>query len=331
MFALVLCLLVLASGDQAQAAAGVSRAQAHPSPALPPQGIYEGCAPAAGAACVERLARIWSAGFRYVLNYSAWYGSPAQVQAYADAAAALGLQLIWPLNHPAWRGLGGLGATYSTFAGAGGAPAGALGAAAASPVPGHAGAPTPTDAELLARAVSFVAGHPATWGFYIGDELPAAEAGRVLALSATVRALAPEERQLYVSRPGSGRLEPFARIADFAGADTYPIGSADPPVARTARSARAAASIAGARTAMVLQAFSWSQYAPGARPALYPTAADLRAMRDAAIRHAHPSLILWYSYQDILRSDEPRRRWRDLVRAAFAPGPPTDAAHRSEQ
>jgi hypothetical protein len=316
LFALVLCLLVLASGGQAQAA-GVSRAQAHPSPALPPQGIYEGCAPAAGIACVERLARIRAAGFQLVLNYSAWYGSPAEVHAYADAAAALGLQLIWPLNHPAWRGLAGLGSTYSTFAGIG-ARAGARGSPAASPAPGHAGAPTPTDAELLGSAVAFAAAHPASWGFYIGDELPPAEAGRVRALSATVRALAPEEPQLYVARPGAGRLEPFARIADFAGADSYPIGSSDPPVRQAARSARAAAMAAGARTAMVLQAFAWSQYKPGLHPT-HPTVDDLRAMRDAAIRHAGPAMILWYSYQDILRSDDPARRWRDLVEAAFRP------------
>jgi len=40
-------------------------------------------------------------------------------------------------------------------------------------------------------------------------------------------------------------------------------------------------------------------------------------MRDAAIEDAHPALILWYSYQDILRADNPTRRWRNLVGAAF--------------
>lgn len=303
---MLLCLLTLvAASGSAGAAARVSGAEARPS--LPPQGIYEGCSPAAGASCAERLARIGAAGFSHVLNYSAWYGSPAQVRAYADAAAALGLQLIWPLNHPAWRGLGRLDATYSSLTGARPAPRGAAPAGAA---------------ELTAEAIELVAGHPATWGFYIGDELPVAEAGRVRALSATVRRLAPNRPQLYVSRPGTGRLQPFAQIADVAGADPYPIGSGDPPVHQAARSARAATAATGARTAMVLQAFSWSQYAPGARPVRYPTAGDLRAMRNAAVRHAHPSLILWYSYQDILRSDHPQRRWRDLVRAALRPIPP---------
>lgn len=277
------------------------------APRFPAQGLYEGCAPGSAAnACIERLATIRAAGFRYVLNYSAWYGSAADVRRYADAAAALDLRLIWPLNHPAWRGLRSLTATYST-----------LGSSFAPPGLG-AQRPRFDDTELAASAIELVAHHPATWGFYIGDELPAAEAGRVRRLSATVRQLAPGKPQLYIARPGVGRLQPFARYADIAGADVYPVGSGDPPVRRAARSASVVTAAAGARTAMALQAFSWSQYAPDNHPPLYPTSDSLRAMRDAAIRHAHPAMILWYSYQDILRSDDPQRRWRDLVRGAFS-------------
>ena len=42
-------------------------------------------------------------------------------------------------------------------------------------------------------------------------------------------------------------------------------------------------------------------------------------MRDLSIHHAKPSLILWYSYYDIMRSDDPERHWADLVAGAFAP------------
>ena len=278
---------------------------ATPVPAVPPQGLYEGCAPGTEIdVCINRLTAIRRAGFRYVLNYSAWYGSPDDVLRYADAAAALDLELIWPLNNPAWRGLVDLAATYPALASG-------LGSGAAPPTP-------PDDALLAARAIGVVAYHPATWGFYVGDELPASEAERVRALSATVRRVAPSVPLLYIARPGVRRLAPFARFADVVGSDPYPIGSGDPAVGSAARSAHAAASTAGARTAMVLQAFSWSQYRH-APAAAYPNARTLRAMRDAAIRHAHPTMILWYSYQDILRSDHPRRRWRALAQAAFAP------------
>jgi len=308
--ALLACLLVLAmASGTAAPAATISEAEARP--VLPPQGLYEGCSPGAGGdACVQRLETIAAAGFRYVLNYSAWYGSPAAVLRYADTAAALGLQLIWPLNHPAWRGMASLAATYPSLL-----------APRARRVPGSRRRSTRTrrTGSPLDVAIGLVASHPATWGFYIGDELPRREANRVQALSAAVRRLAPSRPQLYVARPGAARLAPFAGFADVAGADVYPLGSGDPPVQRAARSARSVTAAAGVRTAMVLQAFSWSQYRPTALGPRHPSAARLRAMRDAAIHHANPTLILWYSYQDILRSEDPRRRWRDLIRAAFSP------------
>jgi hypothetical protein len=275
--------------------------------ALPPQGMYEGCAPRAGEACIERLRAIRAAGFRYVLNYSAWYGSEGDVLSYADAAGALGLQLIWPLNHPAWRGRADLGATYPDLA-----------ASLAGGGPGE-------NRDVVTFAISLVASHPGTWGFYIGDELSPAEAGSVATLSAAVRALAPGSPQLYVSRPGAALLAPFAPLADVAGIDAYPIGSGDPPIRQAARTAKAVAVAAGAAPAMTLQAFSWSQYRPAAGPDRYPTAGELRTMRDAAIQHAEPSMILWYSYQDVLRSDRPWQRWRELTWAAFGQ-PPTPFA-----
>jgi hypothetical protein len=42
-------------------------------------------------------------------------------------------------------------------------------------------------------------------------------------------------------------------------------------------------------------------------------------MRDIAIRSAHPSLILWYSYFDVRRAVDADARWRDLVWAAHGP------------
>lgn len=288
-----ICLVLLVAPGGAAAGSG------GPGPALPPQGLYEGCAPGApGPACEARLAEIGAAGFRLVLNYSAWYGSPAEVLAYADRAHALGVRLIWPLNHPAWRGLAGFAATYRRLA--------------------DRGDPS-SRVDSAAGAIALVAAHPATWGFYIGDELPRWEAERTAALSALARAVAPDKPQLYVARPGARRLAPFAHLADVAGASVYPLGSGDPAVGSAARSVSAALGAGDTRTAMVLQAFAWSHYRPTPAPARYPTATRLRAMRDAAIRNADPAMILWYSYQDIVRSDDPERRWGALSRAAFAP------------
>jgi hypothetical protein len=299
-FVVGLCLVASSSAAAPSVGPGIAAAGRGDGAALaiPPQGVYEGCAPEALDVCVGHLANIRAGGFRYVLNYSSWYGSPVEILHYADAAAALGLQLIWPLNHPAWRDLDSLAATYERL---------------------DEGRTYLSNPDFTALAIDAVANHPATWGFYIGDELPPREADRVGALSALVRSLAPDKPQLYVARPGAARLEPFAPFADFAGIDTYPVGSGDPLVASAASSARTIASQAGAQTAIVLQAFSWSQYQPETRPLRYPGGRSLRTMRDDAIRHGDPALILWYSYQDVLRSDRPQRRWCELSLAAFSP------------
>jgi hypothetical protein len=115
-------------------------------------------------------------------------------------------------------------------------------------------------------------------------------------------------------------LGPYAAAAGVLGADSYPVGTGQ-PVSRVARIGRVVRSVASAthrRAAMVLQAFDWSSYpdalkAPAAR---WPTRIEMRRMRDLAISTAHPSLILWYSYFDVLRSPDAPKHWRDLVWAA---------------
>jgi hypothetical protein len=42
----------------------------------------------------------------------------------------------------------------------------------------------------------------------------------------------------------------------------------------------------------------------------------MRQMYNLVLRNAHPRLILWYSYFDIARSDNPATHWTDLVQAA---------------
>src|SRR4051812_28243097 len=76
---------------------------ASPAAALPAQGVYEQCAPARRA-CRAHLNDIAAAGFKLVLNYRTWDARPAQLRAYARKARRLGLELVFPLNHPVWRG-----------------------------------------------------------------------------------------------------------------------------------------------------------------------------------------------------------------------------------
>lgn len=261
-----------------------------------PQGIYEGCPPGADLGrCTTRLKRIAAPGFRYVLNYSSWYGSSDDVLAYADGAEAAGVQLIWPLNHEAWLGEGELTETYEQLA---------------------RDCACDKRREFIKFAVRLVAEHPATWGFYVGDEVPPSDAREVESLSDRVRRSAPDSPQLYIARPRRAKLKPFRSFVEVAGADSYPIGSTDPPVADTAAVVSALTKSAGIESAIVLQAFSWSDYG-SPKPPRYPNERKMRAMKKAAISAGDPDLILWYSYQDVRRAPDPGRRWRALKRAAF--------------
>ena len=117
--------------------------------ALPPQGVYEQCAPATQD-CGARLQAIADAGFQYVLNYTAWYGSAEQVRQYADEAQAAGIKVIWPLNDHAWRDGTDLRSYYRYLG---------------------PDCPCSTNAQFKQWALGLVKDHPATWGFYVGDEL----------------------------------------------------------------------------------------------------------------------------------------------------------------
>jgi hypothetical protein len=160
----------------------------------------------------------------------------------------------------------------------------------------------------------------------VGDELNPSEASAVAALAAEVRSLDPGHPLLYVGMASSNLsrdLQPFESIANVVGADIYPIGTGGTtqsvgPVANTVQQLSHAG---GTLSAMVLQAFSWSEYpsTPSFSPR-WPTEAEMQSMRDQALA-ANPSMILWYSIHDVLRSDDPAGHWRDLVQAAFAPAP----------
>ena len=143
--------------------------------------------------------------------------------------------------------------------------------------------------------------------------------------------LAPDRPTLYVAMPRDDlteQLAPFAPLADLAGTDYYPVG-APGSLSETEEVARTTRNLAvkhGSGPVMVLQSFSWSQY--GARAdAPFPTRRQMRRMRDAAIRHGSPSMLLWYSFNDVFRYRHPRAHWRDLRRAAFSPYSPKAEPH----
>jgi hypothetical protein len=161
----------------------------------------------------------------------------------------------------------------------------------------------------LVRATS---SHPATWGYYVGDEVDPAERGQVADLSGAVRALT-DRPLLYVSRPNPSKLRPFKGLADYIGPDTYPVGPIDPPVCQTAHWG---SKIVKRNFTMVLQAYSWSIDYPNLNPE-WPSAGQMRQMRNQATRCGQPKLLLWFCFHCITDYNrDPDPYWRDLAWAA---------------
>jgi hypothetical protein len=284
--------------------------------ALPPQGLYEECAPSNQQQCAGELAQMGTAGFRLALNYSAWDGSAADIQTYASEAQTDGVKLIWPLNDSAWRDGSSLAATYPTLA-------------------GNCGCAS--NDGFLQYAIGLVRSLPATWGYYIGDEVDPSHASQVAALATKLRALDPTHPLLYIgqSYPDTAtNLGPFLLSADVVGADIYPIGAGGSPslVSDVANTVQQLDAKAHRQSAIALQAFDWTQY-PGQLQLVnprWPTEIEMRNMRDRAAI-TNPSMILWYSIYDILRSDNPAKHWHDLRTAAFGRGgarPPSNQQRR---
>jgi hypothetical protein len=285
---------------------------ASPAAGLPPQGVYEGCSPGTTEAhvqqCIERLRKIRAAGFVIVLNYSALYGSPEEVHAYAAAAGRLGIRLIWPIHHRDLYSKPDVSQTFIAMASA-------------------CGCSSPHD--LIPFMVRQVKDEPATFMYYVGDETPLEMHPGMAANSRLIQQTDPAHERFFVmddygsGAPWGTRLRPFADDADVIAHDTYPLGIPGRDVTDVGNSMNAVQQIAdahGRQAAMVLQAFSWGpDY--GAQPERWPTLGEYRAMRDLALLNGRPRFILWWAAYVIFRSNDPERRWSDLVAAAMAPAP----------
>lgn len=307
---LTLGMIVFAATDTGSAhAAKAIKAAVIP---LPAQGVYDQCAPATQMdVCREHLQRLSAAGFKVILNYTTWSATPQELGAYADAAAAAGVKVLWPLNAAAWRDGSSQPAAYKRLA---------------------SGCTCGDD--VLTWLLGFLKDHPATYGWYVADELGRDQQAAVQSLAAKVRSLDPHHPLVIVQNGMHGVLggdiTPFLSSSDIAGADVYPAGTGQGAdyVGSSMAAAQQQTAAAGKRFVAVLQSFSWGAY-PSQSPTQtprWPTAAEMQAYRDATLRQSSPSLILWYSLNDIERSDDPGRRWSDLVAAAMAPPPTIETA-----
>jgi hypothetical protein len=51
----------------------------------------------------------------------------------------------------------------------------------------------------------------------------------------------------------------------------------------------------------------------------FPSRSEMQQMRDMAIGSGDPQMLLWYAFNDVMRSSHPAANWLALKDAAFAP------------
>ena len=264
-------------------------------------GLYESCSPKNAAMCLSHLNDMAAAGFKLVINYDELYGDASFQKAYLDRAQSVGMKVIVALSNPAF---------YD-------------GTDVTSQFPALAQTCDCTDNHGFIRyVVNVVKNHPAVWGYYIGDEVDPSDHGAMKsALADVVHQLDPTHPRLFIDNAGESTSvwhgnSPFFDTAEVIGTDFYPLRgeTSDYPTidqaGAVASGIQAYADVHKEGSAIVLQAFSYSEYdTPGAP---YPTAKQMQSMLSQTLAHSHPRIILWYSYYDTMASDNPTQHWDDL-------------------
>ena len=333
----------------ALAAVGASGASAA---SMPAEGVFESCPlDSAMSTCVQRLAVMHQGGVNVVV-ISAGGVSLNSLAEYAAAAQSLGMSIMWETSNPGWWQEPSDSTYMSGF------------------YPGFASAcGCNQDAQLLAYTIRWLGSLPATYGYYAADDsaLAPGDGGAIASYVSEIKQADPSHPVMLGSADQS-QTDTYERSADMIGVDIYPVTTSSlipvsanqemwDSVAQTAVDTQRSADQAGNQSAFILQAFTWGDNiddgqaigvcTPSDTPAscyaklLYPTGGDQLQLRNEVIEHAHPKLILWWSFQgtygqagDDTYSIYPTgavasSRWAGLSAALQAPPPSTGSTHKT--
>lgn len=290
---------------------------------LPPQGLYDSCLPDE-AECRSSLAEMSAKGFKVILNDGLRYVESAKsLKDYADYAGKLGMKVILPVKYsPKWDADDSyLVKKFSSLASEG---------------------QCKNNKEFLTYYISILKDHPALWGYYMADEVHSENYSELKKYADLVKQIDPDKPRLIVEQGSNDPMEIFFTFPSFMrdttdvlAIDYYPYGLIEQfnTLTRfTGASARTAQNWSNKlklRNAIVLQAFALPQYYDLTDPqcipyplcAPFPNYEQMKAQRDQAILNSKPEIILWFSYPDIEKSDNPAQHWKDLTEAAFSPLP----------
>jgi hypothetical protein len=245
---------------------------------------------------------IHSGGFQVVV-IDANDGSPSSISTYAAAAQTIGMKVMWEISAPDWW----------------------QGTTASGDFPQFASACGCSDkSSLLAYMINFLGALPATYGYYAADDtmLSAGDEASVSRYVSQIKALDPAHK-VILSSADESQTSQYASIGDMNAAEIYPItASSLMPVSRNqdmwgavaqeASDDQRTATKHGKSSAFILQAFSWGDNMSDGEAIgectpsmtqqqcwdalIYPTPADELQLRNEVLKHANPSLILWWSF-----------------------------------
>jgi hypothetical protein len=181
------------------------------------------------------------------------------------------------------------------------------------------------NAGFMRYFINLVRNLPATWGYYVGDEVSLQDHDKMKAYSDFIKQLDPYHPRLAISGENStslgANMKPFIDTTDVIGSAVYPISASEPiaTVGKVAHSLQSTADANDKQMVMVLQSFSASQYgacSPSPGCARFPSQNEMRQMLALTMKNSQPRFILWYSYFNVLASDNPSAYWKSLVQAA---------------
>jgi hypothetical protein len=293
--------------------------------------------------CVQRLQVMHQGGMQVVV-ISASSGSLDSLASYAAAAQSLGMSVMWELSDPNWW----QDPSSSTSA-AGDFPAFAAGCGCTQNGP------------LLAYTIHWLGQLPGTYGYYAADDsmLSPGDQGGVAQYVAQIKQEDPAHT-VMIGAADESQAGTYQRIADVIGTEIYPV-TTDPlmpasanqdtwdSIAQWASDTQHSADAAGKQSAFILQAFTWGdnlsdgQTIGGCTASdtqsscysklRYPSGSEQLQLRNEVLLHAHPKLILWWSfpgtygqagtdtYSIYPTGAEASSRWSGLSAAVQAPYP----------
>jgi hypothetical protein len=328
---------VASASTQHAAKTAYAAKKAHISGTLPAEGIFDGCEISTElTTCEQDLLNMHQAGLQVAVISFQW-ASLADLSSYANYAQSIGMSVMWAINDPGFWG----GAW--------------AGSSAAADYAGFSTACSCTDAtQVLDYIIQWLGALPATYGYYAADNevIFPGERGSLTQYVSEIKALDPSAMVMIGSAVSQGTT--YASTGATLGTEIYPetTGSIMPVgsnqetwggVQRSITQDQRAANQYGTPSAFILQAFTFGDNltdgeavgvcnagmstAQCAGLLDYPSASTQLQLRDEVLEHAHPKLILWYTFSESYGQGD---RWSGLSNAVDAPYPTAATAARAK-